>query len=61
MMQASPLCGKAHEDANAHFQHFLEICGTFTIKGVTEEAIRLQSTIPILFAGKDEAMVQFQP
>ena len=61
MMQASPLCGKAHEDANAHFQHFLEICGTFTIKGVTEEAICLQLTIPILFAGKDEAMVQFQP
>ena len=24
MVQASPFCGKAHEDANAHLQHFLE-------------------------------------
>ena len=42
MVQASPLCCKAHEDANAHLQHFLEICSTFTIKGVTQEAIRLR-------------------
>ena len=42
MVQASPLCGKAHEDANAHLQHFLEICSTFTIKGVTQEAICLR-------------------
>jgi len=35
MVQASPFCGKAQEDANAHLQHFLEICSTFTIKGVT--------------------------
>jgi hypothetical protein len=41
MVQASPFCGKAHEDANAHLQHFLEICSTFTIKGVSQEAIRL--------------------
>jgi hypothetical protein len=41
MVQASPFCGKAHEDANAHLQHFLEICSTFTINGVTQEAIRL--------------------
>ena len=39
---ASPFCGKAHEDANAHLQHFLEICSTFTIKGVSQEAIRLR-------------------
>ena len=32
MVQASQFCGKAHEDANARLQHFLEICGTFTIK-----------------------------
>jgi hypothetical protein len=31
MVQASPFCRKAHEDANAHLQHFLEICSTFTI------------------------------
>ena len=42
MVQASPFCGKAHEDANAHLQHFLEIYSTFTIKGVTQEAIRLR-------------------
>jgi hypothetical protein len=42
MVQASPFCGKAHEDANAHLQHFLEICSTFTIKGVTQEAICLR-------------------
>ena len=41
MVQASPFCGKSHEDANAHLQHFLEICSTFTIKGVSQEAIRL--------------------
>jgi hypothetical protein len=35
MVQASTLCGKAHEDANAHLQHFLDICSTFTIKGVS--------------------------
>nr|AAX96699.1 Transposable element protein, putative [Oryza sativa Japonica Group]AAX96877.1 Transposable element protein, putative [Oryza sativa Japonica Group]ABA92517.1 Zinc knuckle family protein [Oryza sativa Japonica Group] len=26
MAQASPFCGKPNEDANAHLQHFLEIC-----------------------------------
>ena len=26
IMQASQFCGKAHEDASAHLQHFLEIC-----------------------------------
>ena len=42
MVQASTFCGKAHEDSNAHLQHFLEICNTFTIKGVTQESIRLR-------------------
>jgi hypothetical protein len=41
MVQVSPFCGKAHKDANAHLRHFLDICSTFTIKGVTQEAIRL--------------------
>jgi hypothetical protein len=31
MMQQSPFCSKATEDANAHLQNFLEICNTFTI------------------------------
>jgi len=34
MVQANPFCGKAHEDSNAHLQHILETCSTFTIKGV---------------------------
>jgi hypothetical protein len=31
MVQQSPFCSKASEDANAHLQYFLEICSTFTI------------------------------
>jgi hypothetical protein len=42
MVQASQFCGKAHEDASAHLQHFLEICNTFTIKGVTRDAMLLR-------------------
>jgi hypothetical protein len=42
IVQASQFCGKAHEDASAHLQHFLEICSTFTIKGVTKDAILLR-------------------
>jgi hypothetical protein len=41
MAQKSPLCGKASNDANTHLQHFLEICSTFTIRGVTQDAVRL--------------------
>jgi hypothetical protein len=41
MVQASQFCGKAHEDANTRLQHFLEICSTFTIKGVTRDIILL--------------------
>ena len=41
MVQANQFCGKAHEDASAHLQHFLEICSTFTIRGVTRDAILL--------------------
>ena len=51
MVQASPFCGKAHEDANAHLQHFMEICSTFTIMGVTQEAIRLR-LFPFSLLGK---------
>ena len=51
MVQASPFCGKAYEDANAHLQHFLEICSTFTIKGVTQEAIHLH-LFPFSLLGK---------
>jgi hypothetical protein len=41
MVQASQFYGKTHEDVSAHLQHFLEICSTFTIKGVTRDAILL--------------------
>ena len=41
MVQANQFCGKAHDDASAHLQHFLEICSTFVIKGVTQDAILL--------------------
>ena len=51
MVQASQFCGKAHEDARAHLQHFLEICSTFTIKGVTKDAILL-CLFPFSLLGK---------
>jgi hypothetical protein len=41
MVQQSPFYGKALEDANAHLHHFLEICSTFPIRGVTQDAVRL--------------------
>jgi hypothetical protein len=42
MVQQSPFYGKASEDANAHLQHFLNICSTFTIRGVTQVVVRLR-------------------
>jgi hypothetical protein len=51
MVQASPFCGKAHDEAYGHLQHFLEICSTFTIKGVSQEAIRLH-LFPFSLLGK---------
>jgi hypothetical protein len=51
MVQQSPFCGKASEDVNAHLQHFLKICNTFTIQGVTQDAIRLR-LFPFSLLGK---------
>jgi hypothetical protein len=51
MVQQSPFCGKASEDANAHLQHFLEICNTFTIRGVTQDAVHLH-LFPFSLLGK---------
>jgi hypothetical protein len=51
MVQASQFCGKAHEGASAHLPHFLEICNTFTIKGVTRDAILLR-LFPFSLLGK---------
>ena len=42
MVQSNKFYGKTHEDASAHLQHFLEICGTFTISGVLGDAILLR-------------------
>jgi len=51
MVQASQICGKGHEDASAHLQHFLEICNTFTIRGVSKDAILL-CLFPFSLLGK---------
>jgi hypothetical protein len=56
MAQASQFCGKAHEDVSAHLQHFLEICSTFTIKGVTRDAILLR-LFPFSLFGEGKAVV----
>jgi len=42
LVQANQFCGKTHEDASSHLQHFLEICSTFTISGVPRHAILLR-------------------
>jgi hypothetical protein len=51
MVQQSPFYGKAWKDANAHLQHFLEICSTFTTRGVTQDAVRLH-LFPFSLLGK---------
>jgi hypothetical protein len=51
MVQASQFSGKTHEDASAHLQHFLETYNTFTIKGVTKDAILL-CLFPFSLLGK---------
>ena len=42
MVQGQQFSGKTYEDANAHLQHFLEICSTIKIKGVAASAIQLR-------------------
>jgi hypothetical protein len=51
MVQDSPFCGKATEDASAHLQQFLELCSTSVIKGVSQDAIRLR-LFPFSFLGR---------
>jgi hypothetical protein len=51
VVQQSPFCGKASEDADAHLQHFLKICSTFTIRGVTQDVVRL-CLFPFSLLGK---------
>jgi hypothetical protein len=59
MVQANQFYGKAHEDASAHLQHFLEICNTFTIKGVTRDVILLR-LFPFFAIGESQAVVLCQ-
>jgi hypothetical protein len=51
LVQQSPFCDKTSKDANAHLQHFLEICNTFTIRGVTQDAVHLR-LFPFSMLGK---------
>ena len=51
MVQANPFYAKPHEDGNAHLQHFLEVCGTFTLKNVSVDDIRL-CLFPFSLLGK---------
>jgi hypothetical protein len=51
MVQQSLFCGKASEDANAHLQHFLKICSTLNIQGLTQDAVRLR-LFPFSLLGK---------
>jgi hypothetical protein len=51
MVQQSPICGNASEDANAHLQHYMEIYNTFTIRGVTQDVVCLH-LFPFPLLGK---------
>jgi hypothetical protein len=51
MVQASPFYGLPSEDANAHLQHFIELCDTIVIKDVTPKAIGLRLS-PFSLMGK---------
>ena len=42
MVQATLFSGKAHEDASAHLQNFLEISSTVIIKDVAQDIILLR-------------------
>jgi hypothetical protein len=59
MVQQSPFCGRTSKDANAHLQHFLEICSTFTIRGVTQDAVRLR-LFPFSLLGKAKQWFNFK-
>ena len=51
MVQASPFCGKAFEDANAHLQNFLEVSNTINPKETTLDIVRLR-LFPFSLLGK---------
>jgi len=51
LVLGSPLYGKANEDACAHFQQFLELCSSFMVKEVAQDAIRLR-LFPFFLQGR---------
>ena len=51
MVQASPFCGKASEDARAHLMHYLEVCSTINPNGTPINDIRLR-LFPFSLLGK---------
>jgi hypothetical protein len=51
MVQENLFFGKPNEDANAHLQHFLDVCRTITICGVMDDAIHLR-LFPFSLLGK---------
>ena len=51
MVQASPFCGKASEDANAHLQNFLEMSNTINPKGTMMDVVCLR-LFPFSLFGK---------
>jgi hypothetical protein len=51
MVQASPFCGKASEDANAHLHNFLEVSDTINPRGTTLDDVRLH-LFPFSLLGK---------
>ena len=51
MVQASPFCRKASEDANAHLQNSLDVSNTINPKGTTLDDVRLH-LFPFSLLGK---------
>ena len=51
MVQASPFCSKASEDANTHLQNFLEVSSTINPMGTMMDNIRLR-LFPFSLLGK---------
>ena len=51
MVQASPFCGKASEDAHAHLQNFLEVSRIINPRGTTMDNVRLR-LFPFSLLGK---------
>ena len=51
MVQASPFCGKASEDAHSHLQNFLEVSNIINPRGTTMDNVRLR-LFPFSLLGK---------